>query len=67
MAALWFLHVQGLFIYEPMAPLVVATEHCILLHLVIVGEEREMMEAQHMSTRTHTHFPAQKKKTLVEC
>lgn len=35
------------FIYDLMAPLVAAMENFTTLHLVIVGEEGEMTEAEH--------------------
>ena len=56
MAALWFPHAEPApFIYEPMAPLVLAMECCAMLHLVIVGEEEEMTEAECMCDWTRTH------------
>lgn len=55
-----------LFIYEQMAPLVAAMEHCIVLLLVIVGEERRWLgQNTHvwLGTQTYTsHMDA-----VVEC
>lgn len=73
MAALWFPHAEPApLICEPMAPLVLAMECCSMLHLVIVGEEEEMTEAECMCDWTHTHnlthhMAHAHTNTLVEC
>lgn len=47
------------FIYDLMAPLVAAMENFTTLHLVIVGEEGEMTEAEHWLLHTHSDIQAQ--------